>query len=376
MTKPANYNYRVTFQPLDFFFFGGENTFGNGEGQNYFAKTRPYPQQTTVLGVLRYLGLKEAKSALSIGESFVADPQHYEPDEDGKTKEADFGFIRQLSPLFMRKENAGNGGNYAFGPSFLPVVGAARLKNPAGTVKQYRNGEWNNAWELPALDPKEWLDPILLGDNATILDRSKVITTSSRIGITKNKDGEERKDGFYKQEVGRLANDWVFAVHAELDKDLTPKISSPVVVPFGAEKALFAVTLTALDEDEKSRPLFAPGNFAAIRSSHLRAVALISDAYVDKAAFEALPYAVADTIDFRNIRTPEKITNFGRFRRNSRKMAPDRMTQSGKYSLLRRGSILYAETDQELTDLLHDPRHAHWRTIGYNHFISLENTKA
>jgi CRISPR-associated protein Cmr3 len=371
MNKPFDYNYRITFRPLDFFFFGGENTFGNGEGQNYYAKTRPYPQQTTVLGVLRYLGLKEAKSALPIGESFVAKPQYYEPDENGRVGEVNFGFIRQVSPLFMRKESGSDSGNYAFGPSFLPVVGAGPPQSPAGTVKQYRNGEWKNTWELPALDPKKWLDPILLGDNATILDRSKVITTSARIGITKNKDGEERKDGFYKQEVGRLAYDWVFAVHAKLDKDLAPKIASPVVVPFGAEKALFAVTLTALDDKETSQALFAPENFAAIRSSHLRAAALISDAYVDKEAFEALPYAVAGTVDFRNIRTPTKITNFGRFRRNSRTMAVDRMTQSGKYTLLSRGSILYAETEEKLTALLHDKCHAHWRTIGYNHFISL-----
>ena len=43
MTEPSTYNYRLDLRPLDFFFFGGEITFGNGEEVNYYARTRKYP---------------------------------------------------------------------------------------------------------------------------------------------------------------------------------------------------------------------------------------------------------------------------------------------------------------------------------------------
>ena len=46
--------YRIQLTPLDTLFFGGENTFGQDSGANYFAQSNRFPQQTTLLGVLRH----------------------------------------------------------------------------------------------------------------------------------------------------------------------------------------------------------------------------------------------------------------------------------------------------------------------------------
>ena len=43
--------YRIELKPVETFFFGGEITFGNF--QNYLVKSNFFPQQTTLLGMVR-----------------------------------------------------------------------------------------------------------------------------------------------------------------------------------------------------------------------------------------------------------------------------------------------------------------------------------
>ena len=45
--------YLITLTPVGMFFFGGEETFGDGTNDNYFARSNSFPQQTTLLGMLR-----------------------------------------------------------------------------------------------------------------------------------------------------------------------------------------------------------------------------------------------------------------------------------------------------------------------------------
>jgi len=78
----------VTFTPSDAFFFGGENTFGNGENRNFYAASNAFPQQTTLVGVMRH-ALFEAGHRDKIGQSFVV----------GKTP--DFGDLKNISPVFI-----------------------------------------------------------------------------------------------------------------------------------------------------------------------------------------------------------------------------------------------------------------------------------
>ncbi|MCC8142630.1 MAG: hypothetical protein LIO97_00980 [Tannerellaceae bacterium] len=51
--------YLILLKPLDWFFFGGEQTHGEEDTTNYFAKSNILPQQTSLLGMLRYQLLKQ-----------------------------------------------------------------------------------------------------------------------------------------------------------------------------------------------------------------------------------------------------------------------------------------------------------------------------
>lgn len=61
MTTNTNETYFVEIQPIGYYFFGGERTFNTAQTDkykkpiaNYYAISNPYPQQTALLGLLRY----------------------------------------------------------------------------------------------------------------------------------------------------------------------------------------------------------------------------------------------------------------------------------------------------------------------------------
>jgi CRISPR-associated protein Cmr3 len=355
-----SYNYLVHLRPLDFYFFGGETTFGNGEEANYYAKTRKYPQQTTLLGVLRHLGYKaQGIGPGDIGESFSAE----EYGNQGK-----YGYIKEISPLFFTKKTADKSTHYLPGPMWLQAQTAASPAAVGPKVKRWlKADEWKPMHHLPAYNPKKWKAPPFLGSDASVLAEEELFTTANKIGITKQTDGEERTDGFYKQEIGYLQQGVSFSFLANL-ADRASNIVSPQVLPVGAEKALFSIELVNLEPSPKSLEDYFEEAFpAVVGSTELCTALLTSDAFVDEEKYHELPFAVSDTEDFRYISTPSRVTDFGRFNRHGQKTKkhPDNLSQSRKYNLLRRGTLLYATEENTLTELLDQTR---WQTIGYNHY--------
>lgn len=58
--------YKILFTPMEDFFFGDEGTFtDNINDSKYFLKSNDFPSQTTIFGIIRYLGLKHVKSNFS-----------------------------------------------------------------------------------------------------------------------------------------------------------------------------------------------------------------------------------------------------------------------------------------------------------------------
>ena len=280
-----------------------------------------------------------------------------------------------MSPLFfqvMTKDGAYR--DLTLGPI---MAGAHAGNSPiaaAGAIQRFTiGGDWEPAYELPDFNPKEWYEqPLLPASDYNAL--GDIVITKSRIGITKQLDGAERTDGFYKQEVGHLKAGASFSCLVSLDEELATNIDVKQVLPVGGEKALFGVRLSKLGASKTIEDLFPSELWSQCAAPNLYAAVLLSDAYVDREGYEALPFAVTDTVTFRHLTTPPRITNFARLRRHGEKGKDrdDTMRQSRKYSLLRRGSILYAKSPEQLTNLLDLER---WQTIGYNHYHLLPPIK-
>ena len=94
--------YLVTLKPLTPFFFGGENTFGDGK-INYFARSNYLPQQTTILGMIRHQLLIQnnligTDPETENWESLIG-AQSFQRNNDGFVSK--FGAIQNISPVFL-----------------------------------------------------------------------------------------------------------------------------------------------------------------------------------------------------------------------------------------------------------------------------------
>ncbi|WP_431430010.1 type III-B CRISPR module-associated Cmr3 family protein [Bacteroides hominis] len=54
-----NRHYLITLTPMDWFFFGGERTLDDGKSADYISYSNKFPQQSALLGMIRYQLLKQ-----------------------------------------------------------------------------------------------------------------------------------------------------------------------------------------------------------------------------------------------------------------------------------------------------------------------------
>lgn len=355
MIDPTQYSHLVTLAPLDYFFFGGEATFGNGDGQHYYARSNPFPQQTSVLGLLRYLGYK---NSLPIGESF---------DAAGDANQH-FGYIHQLSPVFLVRELSDGSFDY-----FIPgplINEKAELFEVAAAESELEY--WNNGWQ-PAYQAKNYLakkgwDQQLVNAKGHALAFREVFKPLAKIGITKGKHNEPRTDAFYKQDMYKLEKGWRFAVLAHLAQG--NPLSQSAIAPFGAEKALFSIA--AKPGDWSFDVLFPPAIWEKKVTLEVPHIALVSDAFVAADIYEQCCFAMTQLRDFRNIRTPQTVytTNrFGPIAQTGGSISSTTLYKSRKYNLLARGSLLWSTDIAALaTALDREP----FTQIGYNRFAKIK----
>ncbi|MCP4970273.1 MAG: hypothetical protein GY932_06755, partial [Arcobacter sp.] len=105
--------YLMTMKPMDTFFFGQENKYRKKKDKKgskksdqaeYFQVSAFFPQQTTILGMLRYFVLQENNQipiqSKKIAKGLIG--EHSFMITEGKL---DFKKIESLSPIFIRKGN-------------------------------------------------------------------------------------------------------------------------------------------------------------------------------------------------------------------------------------------------------------------------------
>ncbi len=375
MNSEYKYRYRIHVKPAGYYFFGGEQTFGEDKEQNYFAKTRPYPQQTSLLGLLRHIGHEHK---LDIGNSF--DPEVKESGEPNA-----FGYIRKLSPLFFAEENKGQTRYY------LPAFRAGLNKNGQAELfpltpskgKAYAFGQKDSmtAYVFKGYSPKKPLEDYLIApgnEKKQIRKLSGLIKTFVKTGINKPRDGSVPEDGFFKQQVAMLPPNWSFCLLADLDEHEAEKLPRQIAMPFGADKCLFSVRMEKLEHPVQFSDLFPPGLWEHTFPQELCCLLLTSDAVLDeKTLTDHTDFACTETVNFRSIYTPKDSINMNDLWLRSEKNSldddknPPKMSKSSRYMLLKRGSMLYAsEEKMEMLKKKLD-KWSNYRKIGYNHYLMI-----
>lgn len=342
--------YKVTLKPIDWFFFGGEQTFDNGIIQSFIARSNRFPQQTALLGMVRYQLLKQAGLLSIPGEEKSDEEKQKIKDLIGESsfildskEEQCYGTILELSPVFI--QHCGKTllpTPYTFGTqlSFLSTGGKMCV---CGNIVE----------SLPQLtvissDFEYYKNPERLVDAEGHLCLIKDFYKSTmQIGITKAQDGDENEKGFFKQETLCFAEDDTrFAFYLDLADGVT---LFDDMVFIGAQRSCFQMKVTPDDET-----LFIPPH--PVQSALICSPTFVND--ID-ALNECCLFHWSHSMPFRNIVQSEK----GRLKSGA--VAYNR--HAAVSSFLRPGSVLFykKEKQEQLKAMLDN---SNLKTIGYNNY--------
>lgn len=349
-------NYLVTLKPLGNYFFGGATTFNNKdrvtgkEQSNYLVRSRKYPQQTTLLGVLRYALLKQygllGKNRTLWDEKIGK--QSFNGIHDGldQTEVSSWGYINKISPLMLLSADSTyfiqgfDEGDQKIAPHQLNKVFKENKEMPFYNFSEY--------------DPKESRAIAWKSENGKEQKENAIFKESFRVGIKKDYSGRSSTDAFYKQFFYRLEQDFKFGFYLNASKKIEP---FSTVLHAGADQSLFHFEIST----ENTTDIFSD---TEIDNSEAHKITLISDAYCDKAILKHCQAAITNSISFRYIKTTNETPNFN----NKAKTVTQHSMVKGPESLnlLERGSVLYTNNTNEVTKILKAPKP--YRNAGFNYF--------
>lgn len=407
------YEYLIKLKPLDMFFFGGEITFSSGgevksdeEGKgtsgrqdkrkNYLVTSNLFPQQTSLLGMIR-------KQLLKNKNMFKENPKDYTQHDiadmkkligersfsfGGRKEKQSFGVIENLSPVFIMKKDEmyvsvplddssilnkpsseNNEGNHHSTMSDGVCVSHNKSNSEKRVYKPYRlireDGKTNfgdSIFLLENYEPKKGLSEGLLNvANGEIITVGDVFQEVEKIGIRIQKKGMKQEDDYYKQTFYRLNNDYYFAFYVTLKEKLDE--SSNLFATLGGEGSTFKLELECVDDKSDPQVCEFPN---CLRNSVLNKekeekkdcydkIILISDTFFEEDIHNYCVFNIIMTEDFRN------------FNYRSGNYTYSKKNISNKYTMIKKGSVLYTDKPEALKSKIDEYKGL--KQIGYNYYI-------
>ncbi|KKC51150.1 type III-B CRISPR module-associated protein Cmr3 [Porphyromonas gulae] len=392
-------NYLIKLTPLDKFFFGQKKTFGD-DNANYFVYSSHFPQQTALLGLLRYQLLQIAgedvfkdnkiqdtnKAAELIGE------QSFSPFVKDKLQ---FGIIESLSPVFIIDKKNDEGKE----EHFLPVgkrFQKEKEEDPYNLLHLSCEDECPPIFESresqkekeEAYDPKKGLASCWLSSNGTtLLNEEDFFIKDERIGIRKDYEGATNDDAFFCQRYYRFKNfkkvvedeeakvckqppvrvhDFCFATVLETEKAIEHEKLNGRIVYLGGERQPFLMEVSEKTEDLQ---LNIKGSALTSDEKHYTVV-LLSDAKIEPNHLKGVKFASTEVKDFACLLTHVGTRRFynKKKKREEQYLEKDETALSHQHELYARGSVFYFDTKEQADQFCeHLAASSNFHTIGYNH---------
>lgn len=385
MYAKTKYTHYLKLTPLGDFFFGGESFQDKGNQSFYFQASEDLPQQTSLLGLLRYQlllqnGLASVKGKFydAAAAGLAVGSQSFDP-----TKSQSFGLIQQLSPVLIVNQEGRKFAPFQqvkfykdeadedlfieskINPRFVTKEGKAMLssaKSPLKVLDKF-NSKLGLAKGFRSIEP----------DSATFLDYCKVYVEDlkEKIGIYKTdtlehrqKLSEAEKEGFFKFQFKRLQKGYAFGFYATLDLQ-HKKLTSNDLVYLGKDRCAFKLEVRPIQEEEQC-PF---QEDLVLEEDDL--IWLVSDANLNPAKVYAhCNGAMTDDRSFRCLISSIS-DNFSYFSKPKVNNAnPYQMRLSVRYNLMKAGSLLKVAEPIPLATIL---THTNFNKIGYNHFLKIKS---
>lgn len=334
--------YKITFTPVEPYFFGNERTFRfpgkKIEGQfdtPYFIRSEKLPSQTTLFGAVRYLMLKNRFSV------FTRYPDGYEKIIGSKSfvisdDNSDFGVIKNISSLFMVKD--GEDGVYVRTP--LDHMQGKDTYSPLARERYSANKEY-----APDYDPKsEAPDGFMSLDNKQIVSDCDIFKTSVRTGI----DTVKKDKAFFKKEYVMLEPGWSFGIYLSVSDDAEGPDDG--VVHLGQNKSAFIVKVT---EEENCIP-----NVSDVeKMPESGCIYCIGDSLVPNDIYSSCSMAITAVRDYRAFETVYKDG------------CPTFKKHDVLYKLIRSGSVFCYCNPEQRNGIIEALKNKHCNIIGMNSFM-------
>lgn len=343
--KKENINYRITLEPLQNFFFGGEKHNEEYEA-NYYVVSQNYPQQTTLLGMLRFFLLREngLVSGRSIENKKAAEELIGRKSFDYESSENEFGRIKSLGPLYLYNKDEA----YYFGPKDC-------LFNLSDEFLYFYNSE--------SFKGKKHYK--YLGLNFISTDGKIEISFKSYENFTKEikqvgnkitEKGGNKEDSFYRQIFKTLEPGWKFAFDAEIDSDIKEGMYR---VQLGGERRFFNMEIKKV----KKVKFELPKRFKRERPYIL----CISDCFLENEHIKKAAFGITEYVSFRNFKSTVSTKNHYGF--NKKQNIEEAVVRSDRHQLLKRGSVLYFSDKNKRDEVADIIENSTAKKIGFNHIL-------
>jgi len=353
-------------------------TFGSGEQANYFVKSNFFPQQTGILGLLRYELLLQ-NGLLSVGKSKKLSPDAKDligPKSfhiNGNNSLIDFGAIEALSTLFIMDENKQKILPAPFDICPTPQYQTYKIKtlNKSRSNLKFETGYKeavslnyiNKHNEPDSYSEKDGIQHKFLNDEKELFNYDDFFIEVQKIGI--HKAGDDKS--FYKQTKLQLKKGYAFACYATLNVPADKQFNSNTIF-MGGDKSAFEMEVTDIDVFKK--PVYNASVFD--NSGDFNKLILTSPAYVDKSIYDNCMFAITEQQSFRFLQTTVDETDsyYNMSSDKSKKSAP---YKSEQFNLLKAGSVFYYN-DEQLLDLEKElNKYSQFKQIGYNYYQTNKN---
>ena len=384
----TNSYYKITLTPVDKFFFGGDLSFSIGEDEkspfnrqyaSYIIQSSRFPQQTSLLGMLRFLILRNSTNGAFKGNSIVDPSKANEligsnsfSVTDGKT-EGSFGKIKSISHVRILRSETNGETRRETELEFAPLFGTI---NFADSIKE---GSYNLGQQsIPRLsekqyDAKDGLDTLLIPlahiDNyfqnhegitrvrkereknndennvyeqgVTLYKPSDIFLEDRRIGIARSiKTGRPDDGALFKQISYRFNNKKAthsFVFYAKVDDiDLTQYDKQMVTI--GGDNSQFIIGITKEVDPSKDK-----SSESKDSSSTPLALSLLSPAFITREVVKGnTSFAITQLMPFRFL-TDREADDLNQ----SYHILNSRLKRSGRYELYAPGTVFYFNDDKK-----------------------------
>lgn len=313
--------YLITLKPLEPFMFGGDQTFGtlgDKEEGSYLVKSRQFPQQTALLGMLKKELMTQAGLLTRKRKGEWVDKQKKgqatalvgaEKFDMLSEELQSFGVIANISPIFLMQKSH----------RYIKKANIDAFPYADGLVKGY--------------SPKDDITDNFISIDTEKKYKSKDIFKSVE-QVGNKKRGED--NSLFKKTSCMLSDGFTFAFYAEVDFDL-----KDALVTLGADRSSF---MMHVEKDEGALDYSDP-------KGHLT---LLSDAYLTVDVKNNCNFAIVSELSHRNLKN----------KKTALKNHKTVFEKSETLYLYEKGSVFIEPS----ADLLANLNNANLQQIGYNTF--------